>query len=142
MAERRATRCQTFTSIVRSNDNAVLADLVSNPGSTAAEVQASLTISQVIVDAVLAFGVKAGIIVARADFSGIVRYWRADTWVDRILTYVSDARTWADALASTTPLEGDLAADLVTAGLASNESEAVATALVNLLVNEGTVETA
>lgn len=142
MAERRAARCQAFTSIVRSNDSAVLADLVSNPGSTAAEVQASLAISQVIVDAVLAFGVKAGIVVARADFSGIVRYWRADTWVDRILTYVSDARTWADALGSTTPLEGNLAADLVTAGLASNESEAVATALVNLLVNEGTVETA
>lgn len=78
MAERRAARCQTFTSIVRSNDGAVLADLVANPGSTAVEVWTSTAINQIIMDAVLAFGVKAGIIVARADFSGVVRYWRAD----------------------------------------------------------------
>jgi len=141
MAERRFAQSDDFQSSIRTNDGAVLGDLVSNPGSTAAEVAASTALNQLIVDPILAFGMKAGIVVARADFSGVVRYWRADTWANRILTYISDARSWADALGVNGAMEGALASTLVTAGLASNESEALATALTNVLVNEGTGET-
>lgn len=142
MAERRFAKSTNFQSTIRTNDGTVLTDLSSNPGSTAAEVAASTSLNQLIVDQILAFGVKAGVIVARADFSGVVRYWRADTWASRILTYISNARTWADALGANGAMESALASALVTAGLATNESEAVATALVNALVNEGTGETA
>ena len=142
MAERRFAKSADFQSTIRTNDGTVLSDLVSNPGSTASEVQASTSLNQLIVDQILDFGVKANVIVARADFDGIVRYWRADTWVNRLLTYMSDARAWADALGSNGAMEGALATYLEGEGIASNESEAVAIALVNTLVNEGTGETA
>lgn len=142
MAERRFAQSADFQSTIRTNDGTVLADLVSNPGSTAAEVAASTALNQLIVDPILAFGVKAGVVVARADFSGVVRYWRADTWASRIITHIGNARDWADALGSNGAMEGALATDLVNNhSLAANESEALATALVNALVNEGTGET-
>lgn len=141
MAERRFSKAANFQSTVRTNSAAVLTNLNTNPGSTAAQVAAATALSQTIVDVILAFGVKGGVIVARSDFSGVVRYWRADTWASRILTYISNARTWADALGANGAMESNLASTLVTAGLASAESEAVATALVNALINEGTGET-
>lgn len=142
MAERRIANASDFTSAVRSNDNAILSDLASNPGSTAAEVASSTSINQIIVDQVLAFGVKAGVISARANFSGIVRYWRANDWFDLVLTHISTARTWLSGVGSNGALEGNLASALVTAGVSTSESEALATALSNVLINEGAGETA
>lgn len=140
MAARSYALAATYQSAVRTNGGTILSDLTSNPGSTSAQVQSSTSLSQVIVDQVLAYGVKAGIFVARADFSGIVRYWTAATWASRITTYLASARTWADALGSSVGDEADLASALVTAGLASAESEAVATTLMNALINESNGE--
>lgn len=143
MAERRFAQSDDFQSAIRTNDGTIVSDLVSNPGSTPTEVAASTALNQLVVNQVLAFGLKAGVFVARADFSGVVRYWRADTWALRILNFIGHARDWADALSPTGAMEGALVTDLVTNhGLAANEAEALATALVNTLVNEGTGETA
>lgn len=142
MAERRFVRATTFQSTIRTNEGAVLANLVTTPGSTAAQVQSATALNQLIVDQILAYALKAGVVVARADFSGIVRYWRADTWVTRILAYIGGARTWADAVGAGGSLEGALATVLVSAGLAVQESQPLATALVNALVGDGTGETA
>lgn len=142
MAERRVALGTDFSATIRTNDGTVLSDLVTNPGSLDTEVATSTGLNILIVQQILDFAVKAGIVIARPDFGGTVRYWRADTWVDRILTYISDARSWVDALGSSGAMEGSLVTDLETAGLASNESETVAQALVNALVNEGIGETA
>ncbi len=142
MAERLFVKSADYLSVVRANAGTVLTALVSSPGSTPAEVQTATSLAQVIVDQVLAYAVKAGVVVARADFSGVVRYWRGDTWTTRILTYITNARTWGDGVSSSGALEGALATILVTAGLASKESQPVAIALVNVLVGEATGETA
>lgn len=140
MAARSYALASTYQSAIRTNGGTILSDLASNPGSTNAEVQSSTSLAQVIVDQALAYGVKAGVFVARANFSGITRYWTAETWASRITTYLSTARTWADALGGSVGSESALAAALVTAGLASAESEAVATALMNALINESNGE--
>ena len=136
MAARSFALAATYQSAIRTNGGTILSDLNSNPGSTNAQVQSSTGLAQVIVDQVLAYGVKAGIFVARANFSGVMRYWTAATWASRITTYLASARTWADALGGSVGTETALASALVTAGLASQESEAVATTLMNALVNE------
>jgi hypothetical protein len=142
MAERRIANASDFTSAIRSNSGAILGDLATNPGSTAAEVASSTSINQIIVDQVLAFGVKAGVIIARANFSGIIRFWRANDWFEMMLDHISTARTWLSGVGSNGALEGNLASALVTAGVSTNESEALATALANVLINEGAGETA
>lgn len=140
MAARSFALSATYQSAVRTNGGTVLTNLTTNPGSTNAQVQSSTGLAQVIVDQILAYGVKAGIFVARANFSGVVRYWTAATWASRITTYLTNARTWADALGAGVGTETALAAALVTAGLASAESEAVAITLTNALVNEANGE--
>jgi hypothetical protein len=142
MAERRFVKSADYQSSIRTNGGTVLAATVTTPGSTAAQLATATGLNSTIVNQVLADGLKAGVLVARSDFSGVVKYWRADTWASRIITYLSNARTWGDGLGSNGALEGTLASALVTAGLASQESEAVATALVNALINEGNGETA
>jgi len=140
--ERRFVKAANFQNTVRNNDSAIFAALVTSPGSTSLQVQTATALNQIVVDQILAFGVRAGVVVARADFSGVVRYWRADTWASRVILYVDDARLWGDAVGAQGALEGALATALVTAGLPAQESQPLATALVNALVNEGTGETA
>jgi hypothetical protein len=140
MAARSFALSATYQNAIRTNGAAVLTNLTTNPGSTNAQVQSSTGLAQVIVDQILAYGVKAGVFVARANFSGVTRYWTAATWASRITTYLGNARTWADALGAGVGTETALAAALVTAGLASVESEAVAITLTNALVNEANGE--
>jgi hypothetical protein len=140
MAARSFALSATYQNAIRTNGAAVLTNLTTNPGSTNAQVQSSTGLAQVIVDQILAYGVKAGVFIARANFSGVTRYWTAATWASRITTYLGNARTWADALGGTVGTETALAAALVTAGLASVESEAVAITLTNALVNEANGE--
>lgn len=140
MAARNFALSSTYQSAIRTNGGTVLTNLTTNPGSTNAQVQSSTGLPQVIVDAVLAYGVKAGVFVARSNFSGVMRYWTAATWASRITTYLTNARAWADALGGNVGTETALASALVTAGLASAESEAVATTLTNALVNEANGE--
>lgn len=141
MAERRFAKSGDYKNSIRTNGGTVLTALQAAPGSTNTAIATATSLSQIVVDQVLAYGIKAQVFVARADFSGIVKYWDAKTWSDRIVTYLATARTWGDGLGASGALEGSLATALVTAGLASGESEALATALVNALVNESTGET-
>jgi hypothetical protein len=142
MAVRTIIKGTDLSSIFQSNRTSIFSYLASNPGSLSSEIASGTSKTQELVDVVIGIASNVGFVVIGTTFGGVPRYWRSQEWVDRLNTYVTDAEGWAEdaGFSAGGELESELQSVLITAGLASNESEPITKSFIEVLKLQGYVE--
>ena len=90
------TQRQTAFDLIIANGGAISTDVDNNPGTTADETAARLTLGLPLVNAVMAIMVELKMVVSRPQPTGADLYWASGDWATLLRTNFSGARTWID----------------------------------------------